>query len=910
MAADGRLSLKDIDPETLALAEKAARAAGLSVEEWIARAILRRAGAQAMATRPHDVPPTSAAPTEPPSPDRSEPATETIPERQIGFQPVVHALPPHGAPPAAEATAKPAPGQPVPPAEQPSSTGPLSDTALLAALNALSTKMDQAAKPSQPAGLIASSPHVEERATHTPQPEPAERSAPRRLFRPTRPSLVVASERPADTAQPLPHLSAAAPVKELDELKRALGRIASTPQGPPVAGTATSLRDAEEAEEEGTLRVPAAQSPAQAAEAEFGAAQVPTEAAALAAPEVAEPTKIEKVEKSLSDSEGRAAQTDKGAAFTAELRTPTARRFMTLREAGLTIEGATSPLELTEEVKAEPLPSALTLSTPLGAAPAGAVEPVPEGGRRGSRWLGVAAGVLALGGVATGLYYWFGEDDQLLTELSDLYDKAMNSIDALWVPAEEPPAATGQAEPAPPPNEAASTSSPPANQVATTQPGGTAASPRDAEEGAPPAPNEAASAPQPPAAPPKPEAQMPPPTPAAPATTTEAPAPGDAQKGETAKPEVLPPAIAVVPPAPPVRPEPAPLTAALPPQKPGARGDAASAPLANKPGDSGTRAPATVKELEELAKKGVPSAEHDLGILYARGDEVPKDYAQAAHWFRESALKGIADSQFNLGVMYEQGLGVQKDPLEALLWYLSAAEQGYPPAEYNVGTAYAEGKGIPKNDGEARKWFAKSAQHGLAVAALNLGVLYEDGRGGSTDLAEAYKWYRIAARDGYAGAEKYLNELRAKASPSVVAEGDRRFDRASASIPTTPSLQPDRGGAPPARVSVAEAKNQPDTPAHKPAVAHPAHASSPSPPAPGATAHRAEPNNGTGSSSDVAEIQRLLDTLGYEPGPSTGIVTPKTTAAIRTFQQEAGIPVDGKATSDLLQYLKKLSGRS
>ena len=64
------------------------------------------------------------------------------------------------------------------------------------------------------------------------------------------------------------------------------------------------------------------------------------------------------------------------------------------------------------------------------------------------------------------------------------------------------------------------------------------------------------------------------------------------------------------------------------------------------------------------------------------------------------------------------------------------------------------------------------------------------------------------------------------------------------------------------------------------------------------------------ASPTVLEIQRLLGQLGYNPGPASGHVDLQTAAAIREFQKEAGLPVDGQATSKLLQFIKQLSGKS
>ncbi|MFI4986578.1 MAG: OmpA family protein [Alphaproteobacteria bacterium] len=56
-------------------------------------------------------------------------------------------------------------------------------------------------------------------------------------------------------------------------------------------------------------------------------------------------------------------------------------------------------------------------------------------------------------------------------------------------------------------------------------------------------------------------------------------------------------------------------------------------------------------------------------------------------------------------------------------------------------------------------------------------------------------------------------------------------------------------------------------------------------------------------------MQRLLISFGYEPGATNGRMAAKTQHAIRQFQQDTGLPADGRVTSELLQYMRRLAGR-
>jgi hypothetical protein len=54
----------------------------------------------------------------------------------------------------------------------------------------------------------------------------------------------------------------------------------------------------------------------------------------------------------------------------------------------------------------------------------------------------------------------------------------------------------------------------------------------------------------------------------------------------------------------------------------------------------------------------------------------------------------------------------------------------------------------------------------------------------------------------------------------------------------------------------------------------------------------------------VRDIQLGLQRLGYDPGPADGRLGPKTEAAIRRYQQDNHLPVDGRTSAALLQDIR------
>jgi uncharacterized protein len=66
--------------------------------------------------------------------------------------------------------------------------------------------------------------------------------------------------------------------------------------------------------------------------------------------------------------------------------------------------------------------------------------------------------------------------------------------------------------------------------------------------------------------------------------------------------------------------------------------------------------------------------------MYANGQGVPRDFAEAAKWYRNAADAGDPAAQYNLGVMYDAGQGMAPDPVLAHAWYSIAAAR-FPAAD-------------------------------------------------------------------------------------------------------------------------------------------------------------------------------------------------------------------------------------
>jgi len=167
-------------------------------------------------------------------------------------------------------------------------------------------------------------------------------------------------------------------------------------------------------------------------------------------------------------------------------------------------------------------------------------------------------------------------------------------------------------------------------------------------------------------------------------------------------------------------------------------------------------------KVKVLAERGDANAQYSLGVCYAKGDGVAKDYVEAVKWCRKAAEQNLALAQFNLGFSYENGDGVAKDWVEAVKWYRKAAEQNLANAQFCLGSCYAYGVGVVKDEIGAVKWYRKAADQNLADAQFILGFCYANGVGVAKDTVEAVKWYRKAAEQNDADAQYSLGVCYAK----------------------------------------------------------------------------------------------------------------------------------------------------
>jgi len=143
-----------------------------------------------------------------------------------------------------------------------------------------------------------------------------------------------------------------------------------------------------------------------------------------------------------------------------------------------------------------------------------------------------------------------------------------------------------------------------------------------------------------------------------------------------------------------------------------------------------------------------PEQMNRIGLLYATGTGVPKDYVAALAWYQRAAANGSTSAMNNIATMYFHGLGVQQDYAETVKWLRMAVKQGDATAQNRLGAMYDDGLGVTKNAHEAFELFTLAANQGFAPGMANLGRVYARGNGVKQDDVRAYTLISAAVEIG------------------------------------------------------------------------------------------------------------------------------------------------------------------
>lgn len=169
-----------------------------------------------------------------------------------------------------------------------------------------------------------------------------------------------------------------------------------------------------------------------------------------------------------------------------------------------------------------------------------------------------------------------------------------------------------------------------------------------------------------------------------------------------------------------------------------------------------------VKWYQKAAERGDKRGQTRLGVFAVEGRGRAKDVKAGVASLTKGADAGDADAVLYLAALYEKGTDeLEKDDAQAATWYRRAADAGGAQGLYKVGEFTEAGRGgIAKSDEEAVKWYKKAIEAGSGLGMRALGKMYEEGRGGVVqDYGQAARWYNQAWKQGVDQAKEDLTRI-------------------------------------------------------------------------------------------------------------------------------------------------------
>ena len=329
---------------------------------------------------------------------------------------------------------------------------------------------------------------------------------------------------------------------------------------------------------------------------------------------------------------------------------------------------------------------------------------------------------------------------------------------------------------------------------------------------------------------------------------------------------------------------------------------------------------------------GSASARADFDAGYAAFQA--GDYEQAWTLLEPDAEGDDRRAQFLLGEMLLKGLGREVDHFAAAGWFQRAVREPDPDryALYALASQYFNGDGVPQDVANAITLYERAASLGDTDAMRALAAIHARGEAVPQDLNAALRWLFIIAQDGDPAAIERFNRLANAAGRSppfagrwvaiaYVAPADHP------SWPATPEFLPGLIGG---RLAVADGSfAMPGATCPRPAfIAGTTTAADLSLSMAGAVPYGALALDDasplttltvvcdarlmatlvrladdrllvsalggalvfeTSPSPTVEQAQRLLSSIGQDPGPIDGVFGPRTGAALQAFQAAAGL---------------------
>lgn len=161
-----------------------------------------------------------------------------------------------------------------------------------------------------------------------------------------------------------------------------------------------------------------------------------------------------------------------------------------------------------------------------------------------------------------------------------------------------------------------------------------------------------------------------------------------------------------------------------------------------------------------MAELGDSQSQYTLGLMYFRGNIIPRDDKLSIYWTEKAAAQGMEMAQYNLALAYLKGYAGLKPDANTIIELLNKPAKNNPNAQAVLGMIYLQGKLLPRDEKLGCAWSLQAAENGVAGAAYNLGICYLEGKGGlSKDKIQARLWLEKAAAGNIRESREVLSKL-------------------------------------------------------------------------------------------------------------------------------------------------------
>jgi len=175
-----------------------------------------------------------------------------------------------------------------------------------------------------------------------------------------------------------------------------------------------------------------------------------------------------------------------------------------------------------------------------------------------------------------------------------------------------------------------------------------------------------------------------------------------------------------------------------------------------------------LRHIQRAADAGSSEGAHRLALVYAQGlAGMPRNDSRAVELFEKAASAGHARAQLNLGILYFRGQGVPRDLIQARAWLEKAAASGDPQALYALARAMSESTAEAGADSvRAADLYRRAAEKGHVLAGLRYGLALNEGNGVKRDPLAAQRWLIQAQESGVPEAALALGDMAARTPSS------------------------------------------------------------------------------------------------------------------------------------------------